>query len=129
MTTALMTIEVTGLPADAPLRARVVERMQHALGCLAVRPVSAHVDFVDENGPKGGVDTRCAVTIALPYRSAVRVERLGETPRVAFDVTVETVERQLHRYGERQRESQRRPKKYFAAKRLLLGEARQAARA
>jgi hypothetical protein len=119
MATAPMKIEVTGLTGDAALRTRVVERMQHALGQLSVAPVSAHVGFFDENGPKGGVDTRCAVTVALPYHPGVRVEHLAETPRLAFDVTFEVLERQLHTYAERQRESRRRPKKYFAAKRLF----------
>ena len=127
MTTATTQIEVTGLAADAPFRARVIERMRHALDKLAVAPVSAHVGFFDDNGPKGGVDARCAVTVALPYRPAVRVERLGETTRAAFDVTLETLERQLQRYGERRRTRARRPKKYFAAKRLLAGDTSPAA--
>ena len=117
-----MSIEITGLAGEPRLRAHIVKRMREALAHLTVAPVSAHVGFFDDNGPKGGVDSRCAVTVALPYRPRVRVENVAEAPRQAFDLSFDALERQLQRYGERQRESRRRPKKYFAAKRLLASE-------
>jgi hypothetical protein len=49
------------------------------------------------------------------------VEHLAETPRLAFDAGFSALERLLERYRERQRDSGRRPKKYFAAKRLTEG--------
>lgn len=74
--------------------------------------------FVDDNGPKGG-GIRCALTLRLPYRPALRVEQTAMTARLAFDGAIATLERQLERHGERQRERRRRPKKYYVAKRLL----------
>lgn len=114
-----MTIDIHGIPSDRMLRARVAKRMAAALAPLRVRPVAARVAFVDENGPKGGVAIRCALTVQLPYRPTVRVEHVGETPRVAFDQSFAALERQLARHRERQRERSRRPKKYFVAKSLL----------
>jgi len=75
--------------------------------------------FHDENGPKGGIDIRCALTVRLPYRPSVRAEHLGENERQAFDEAFAVLDRQLARYAERFRDSRRRPKKYYAAKRLL----------
>jgi ribosome-associated translation inhibitor RaiA len=85
---------------------------------LAVTPVSASATFVDDNGPRGG-GVRCALTVRLPHRPALRAERTAETPRVALDAAFAALARQLAQYRERQRERRRRPKKYYAAKRLL----------
>jgi hypothetical protein len=57
----------------------------------------------------------------------VRIEHSATTARLAFDGAHATLVRQLERYRERQRESRRRPKKYFVARRLLVGEAPAAA--
>ncbi|MBI2467558.1 MAG: HPF/RaiA family ribosome-associated protein, partial [Candidatus Rokubacteria bacterium] len=105
------------------LRTHVTRQLGAALARLSVKPVAAQVRFRDENGPKGGIDIRCALTVRLPYRPAVRVEDMGDTHRLAFDQAFAILERQLERYAERGRESRRRPKKYFVAKRLFGGEA------
>jgi sigma 54 modulation/S30EA-like ribosomal protein len=52
----------------------------------------------------------------------LRVERSAETPRLAFDAAFAVLERQLERYRERDRDNKRHPKKYFAARRGLIGE-------
>lgn len=93
--------------------------MKQALKLLSVKPVSARVAFIDDNGPKGGRALRCAITVQLPYRSAIRVEHSSTTPRRALDGAVARLERRLERYREIQRERRRYPKKYYAAKRLL----------
>ncbi len=117
-----MAIDIIGLGNDRVLRTRITSRMSKALGQLRVKPVNAHVAFIDENGPKGGIDTRCTLTVRLPYRPTVRVEHIADAPRAAFDQAFDTLERQLVRYREVDRDRRRRPKKYFAAKRLLTGE-------
>ena len=114
-----MTIDIRGTAGNRVLHAHVTKRMRAALARLWVKPVGAQVLFLDDNGPKGGVDIRCAVTVRLPYRRSVRVEHMGTTLRLAFDAAFAVLERQLERYIERDRESRRRPKKYFVAKRLL----------
>lgn len=122
-----MTIDIQGLPTRSALRVRVTRQMNEVLSPLHVKPVAAKVTFFDENGPKGGVAIRCALTVRLPYRPVVRVEHLSDTPRRAFDGGFATLERQLAKYRERRTERPRRPKKYYVAKRLLTGGFRPAA--
>jgi ribosome-associated translation inhibitor RaiA len=117
-----MAIEIRGIGGNSALEAHVAGEMEAALGRMSVSPVEAEVVFFDENGPKGGIDTRCALTVRLPYRPPIRVEHVAEAPRLAFDRAFAALERQLARYVERARESRRRPKKYYVAKRLLGSE-------
>jgi ribosome-associated translation inhibitor RaiA len=117
-----MAIEIQGLPVTGALRTRVLKQIGDALRPLSVAPVTARVTFVDVNGPKGGLGIRCAVTLKLPRRPAIRAETLASTPRRAFDGTFATLERQLAKYREIRSERARRPKKYFVAKRLLGAE-------
>jgi ribosome-associated translation inhibitor RaiA len=122
MTTNVEAIKITGLERD-PLRGRAMRLMADALAKLAVAPVKGQASFFDENGPKGGRAMRCALTVRLPFRPSVRVERTAETPRLAFDAAFAVLERQLERYRERDRDNKRHPKKYFAARRVLTEEA------
>jgi len=114
-----MTIHIRGIPDDLALRSRIVREMSAAL--LRLKPVAAQVAFFDENGPKGGVSIRCALTVRLPRWPTLRVEQMGETARLAFDGGLVMLRRQIERHTERAREQRRRPKKYYAAKRLLMG--------
>jgi ribosome-associated translation inhibitor RaiA len=111
-------IGIRGLGHDRGLTTRVRGRVGRVLGRLSVRPVTAQVAFVDNNGPRGG-GIRCAVTLRLPYRPPLHLEHVAGTPRLAFDGVWEALGRQLERYRERQRQSRRRPKKYDVATRLL----------
>jgi ribosome-associated translation inhibitor RaiA len=124
-----MRIDIRGTGGNRAFSARVEKRMAATLARLRVKPVGAQVLFFDDNGPKGGVDIRCAVTVRLPYRRSVRVEHMGTTLRLAFDAAFVILERQLERYVERDRESRRHPKKYFVAKRMLAATPKAAARA
>jgi ribosome-associated translation inhibitor RaiA len=123
MTTSDRGIKITGIEGDTKLQSRTVKLMQDQLARLTVRPIGGEVTFFDDNGPKGGRAMRCALTVRLPYRPSVRVERTAETPRLAFDAAFAVLERQLERYRERDRENKRHPKKYFAASRTQTGEA------
>ena len=114
-------IDIRGIASSSALRGRVAKQLTAALSPLQVKPVAAQVTFFDENGPKGGVAIRCAITVRLPYRPVLRVEHIDTTPRRAFDGSFATLERQLQKYRERMAERGRRPKKYYAAKRLLAG--------
>lgn len=113
-----MRIGIDGTGRDAVLRARVTKRVGATLATLKVKPIAAGVTFFDDNGPKGGLAIRCALTVRVPYRPTLRVEKTAQTRRVAFDGAVKALERQLERYRERDRDSRRHPKKYFVAKRL-----------
>jgi ribosome-associated translation inhibitor RaiA len=113
-----MTIEITGAAQQGALRELVSRRLEAALGTLRVAPVRAQAAFFDDNGPKGGPGIRCAPTIRVPYRPAIRAEDRAATARAAFEGALAALERSLERYRERERDARRRPKKYFVAKRL-----------
>jgi ribosome-associated translation inhibitor RaiA len=116
-------IQISGIERNPGLRARVTRLMRDTLAPLSVRPVKSQVSFFDDNGPKGGVAMRCALTVRLPYRPTLRIERSAVTSRLAFDAALPVLERQLERYRVRERNSKRHPKKYFAARRAMTGEA------
>jgi ribosome-associated translation inhibitor RaiA len=123
MTTNMEAIKITGLQRN-PLRGRLNRLMTEALEKLAVAPVTGEASFFDDNGPKGGRAMRCALTVRVPFRPSIRVERSDVTPRLAFDAAFAVLERQLERYREKDRDSKRHPKKYFAARALVGGGAR-----
>jgi ribosome-associated translation inhibitor RaiA len=114
-----MEIEIHGIPGDTALQAHVRSQLTRAIERLPAPPTTVEVGFIDENGPKGGVDIRCALTLHVPRRRTLHVDHLAETPRLAFDGGLERLERQLKRERERARVQRRRPKKYYTAKRLL----------
>jgi ribosome-associated translation inhibitor RaiA len=118
-----MPIEISGIPIDRALRARVTAQLTETLRTVHREPVVTTVTFFDDNGPKGGRDIRCACTVRMPRRRAIRVEHVAQTCRLAFDAAGEALARRLQELSERGRTLRRRPKKYFAAKRLM-GETR-----
>ena len=104
-----------GIALDDPLRPFIQDKMTAATGRGRMRPTAARVAFTDENGPKGGVGIRCALTVDLPRRPATHASGLGETPRLAFDAAFSALEHELVRERQRRRDVARRPKKYFVA--------------
>jgi hypothetical protein len=109
-------IEIRGIPIDPTLHARVVKVLTTALTRFAGAPARARVTFFDDDGPKGGPAVRCALTVGLPARRQVRIEDTAGTARLAFNRSVATLERELERYRERDRDAKRHPKKYYTAK-------------
>jgi ribosome-associated translation inhibitor RaiA len=114
-----ITIEFRGSSAGPTIAARIARGLADVLESLPVEPTSARVAFTDENGPKGGNAIRCAVEVRLPGRPPVHVEDVASTPRLALDAGLAKLARRLRRIRESTRESRRRPKKYYAARRAL----------
>ena len=112
-------IQISGLGPDSALHMRAAALLRRRLERIGTAPVSGRASFFDENGPKGGRAMRCALTVKLPYRPTLRVERTDVDPRRAFDAAVTVLDRELKRYREVDRERRRHPKKYFAARRAL----------
>jgi len=117
---ALTSIRIDGRAAGRIPRAHIMVRLKELLKRLPARPLSVRVTFGDVNGPKGGVDTRCGILVSLPGEPVIRVERMGTTPRLAFDGAYERIRRTTERPRRRWRESQRHPKKQYAARRLWM---------
>jgi ribosome-associated translation inhibitor RaiA len=112
-------VEVHGLPAWKAARLRGDARVAAALAALPVRVSSARVAFTDDNGAKGGLDIRCGITVGLRGRGHLHVEERAGTPRQALNGALAKLERRLARTERLGRDSRWRPKKYFAAARLL----------
>ena len=100
-------------------REHVITRITQALNRAVVRPANARITFSDVNGPKGGADIRCALLLELPGHPPIVADRVATTPRLAFDASYARIARQLEAERRRWQASRRRPKKYFAAMRLL----------
>ena len=94
-------------------------RIRALLMARGIEPSRVTVEFVDQNGPKGGPAVRCAANVTLARHPALHVEAIDTTSRRAFDAVLESLDRRLSRFVGRLRDRARRPKKYFAAKRLL----------
>ncbi len=94
-------------------------RIGALLTSRGIVPSRVTVEFVDQNGHKGGPAIRCAANVTLARHPALHVEAIDTTPRRAFDAVLEGLDRRLSRFVGRMRDRARRPKKYFAAKRLL----------
>ena len=118
-----MTLVMEGIALDDPLRPFIENKMTAVTSRGRLRPISARVAFTDENGPKGGPGIRCALTVDMPRRRPLHVEDTAATPRQAFDLAFEALERRALQEIDRARDRRRRPKKYFVAKRLLEAEA------
>jgi hypothetical protein len=117
---AEVTIDVGAFAAPSRVRAQAMERLLAVLARVPVRPLTARLTLVDENGPNGEEGLRCAVTVALPRRAVIRVGQVAEAPAPALARTLDALERRLERERVRRREGRRRPTKYFWARRLLL---------
>jgi hypothetical protein len=123
-----MTLVMEGIALDDPLRPFILEKMIAVTSRGRLKPTAARVGFTDENGPKGGVGIRCALTVEIPRRPAKHASGLGETPRLAFDAAYTALEHELSRERQRRRDVARRPKKYFAASQGHLPRARRGCR-
>ena len=110
-----MTLVMEGIAQHDPLRPFIQGKMAAATNRGRLRPTAARVGFTDENGPKGGVGIRCALTVEIPRRPTAHASALGETPRLAFDSAYTALEHELSRERRRRRDVARRPKKYFTA--------------
>jgi ribosome-associated translation inhibitor RaiA len=112
-------IQIRGRAAGRAIQTRVARRLSGVLASLPVGATGVRVAFTDENGPKGGDAIRCSVEVRLPRRPPMRVEDVASAPRLALDAALTKLERRLRRVRERTRESKRRPKKYYTARRTL----------
>jgi hypothetical protein len=111
-----MHIEMEGVAQG--LRDEIASRLDKAVSHAPARPTTAIVNFIDVNGPKGGVDIRCSLTLRLPPRKEVHVEAMGGTTALAFAAAADLLDRRLQRQVGRAVTSARRPKKYFVANAL-----------
>lgn len=118
-----MSIVIEGLRDDRALRTLIQGKVTTSLARLQVKATTVRVQFSDENGAKGGVDTRCSLTIDVARSPELHADTVAPDARLAFDEAFAALERQIERSEERGRVVRRHPKKYYLAKRLLEPEA------
>lgn len=78
---------------DNAVHDSVIDRMTKDLNRLSRRITSVNVKFTDENGPRGGVDKRCRVSVVLPPFSQLTASATAENPWAALTRAGERVRR------------------------------------
>jgi ribosome-associated translation inhibitor RaiA len=111
--------EIGGLRIPRALRTRIAQRLRRALAGVRTSPVHVRVIFGDVNGPKGGADVRCAIDVKIPQTAPLHAEQTSQRDVTALDRSAALISRQIRERIGRRQESARRPKKYYAARRLL----------
>jgi len=111
--------EVVGLSQAATRHAAA--RLTRTLAALSERATSARLTFTDQNGPKGGPAVRCAASVTLAGWGRVHVADQATTPALALAGALARLERRLERLRDIDRDSGRRPRKYYAAARAREG--------
>ena len=99
-----MKLDIRGkhVEVDAALNDQVETRLRFALGRFAERIHDVVVRLTDVNGPRGGVDKRCQVTVTLKRsRRQVVVADLAPDIRVAVDRASDRLGRTVAREVER----------------------------
>ncbi len=92
---------VSGTLVKASSRAHVRDRLDRVFDRYPHRVARVVVRGRDENGPKGGIDQVCRISIVLPGFDDVIVEKRGATPQLAFDAAFASARRVLRRLQDR----------------------------
>lgn len=108
-------VEVRGLATAHPTARRAADRVLELLSGHGIHATSTGLRFTDVNGPKGGQDVRCTVTVKVAGRPAMAVTAVAASLRLAVDGALAKLERRLARMRESTRDARRHPKKYFVA--------------
>ena len=115
-----MTLEIEGIGGQSALRALVARKITTMFDGQRAKPRMVRIGFVDVNGPKGGVDIRCGITVEVARRPTIHAEERAATHRLAFDAALDALGKRLTSDRGRLRTERRHPKKYYLAKRLLM---------
>ena len=94
-----MRIDIRSASVDLPHsdRERVRTRVRLALDRHSQRIERVRVHFADENGPRGGVDHRCTMTLNVRGLGRIVVTKLGEDSDQALQRAAESTSRALTR--------------------------------
>jgi ribosomal subunit interface protein len=95
------------LDLTAGLRAYVEEHLVSHIERYADDEASEiDISLVDTNGPKGGVDKECRVTVRMPGLSSVHVTEAADSLFAAIDAVRDRLENAIKRTLDRRREVQ-----------------------
>jgi putative sigma-54 modulation protein len=88
---------------DDMLKDHIERRLHFALGRCAARIHRLTVRLTDVNGPRGGLDKRCRIAVALVPRGMVTVEDSGDDPFALIADAAKRAGRAVRRELERRR--------------------------
>ena len=88
---------------DDGLKDHIERRLRFALGRFAARIRRLTVRLTDVNGPRGGLDKRCRIAVALVPRGTVMVEGVGGDPFALVAGAAKRAGRAVRRELERRR--------------------------
>lgn len=97
-------IQTNGFSLTDGLRNYTRQRMRFALDRNDARVMRVRVRLADINGPRGGIDKRCQIELALAGQSSVVIEDIETDLYVAIDRASDRCARTLNRRLERSRE-------------------------
>jgi ribosome-associated translation inhibitor RaiA len=98
-----MRIGISGLRGRPGLGVEVVTRLSSLLERRRLTSVSVRAAFSDEDGPRGSMAIRCALTVRLGGARAIRIEHTSGTYGAAFRGALSSLKRQLERHAQRGR--------------------------
>ena len=105
-----MNVEVRflGLESSEALRDHALKQVRTHLGRFGREITSVVVRIADINGPKGGLDKRCQITVRGPRVGLATVDDLCSDAYAAADSAVERVGQTLRRSLAQRRSDKRR---------------------
>ena len=100
-------IRFRGLESSDALREHVARQVQFHLNRFGREVTTVLVRVADINGPKGGLDKRCQVTVRGPRIGSTTLDDLSGDPYSAADSAIERVGHTVGRRLEQLRSGQR----------------------
>jgi hypothetical protein len=113
-----MLITINGLRERDRFRVEVAEQTRRMLERRGGSPRAVRVAFFDDDGARGGVAIRCALTVTPARGPGIRVEHTARTYSAAFKGALSVLTRTMKRRVQRQRRRKRYPRPRPAARRL-----------
>ena len=102
-------IQTRGFSLTQALAAYVKRRLKSALQLNDRHILRTQVRLSDINGPKGGIDKRCQVSVEVAGAPNVVIKDTSDNMYNAIDRAAHRVSRSLQRYTRKLRRQQRRP--------------------
>ncbi len=101
----IINVRGDGIEVSPALDQLVERRLSFALSRFGARVRAVSVRLVDLNGPRGGIDKKCAMQARLAPRGSVRVENTDSEFPAAIDRAATRLARAVVRALERRREA------------------------